>query len=245
MCTRARVCRCPDPHHHPHRPSLPKALIRSEKAQRDVVMYFDLHGHSRKMNVFMYGCDDRRKPRPAVRVFPKLLSWNAIGRQYVSFGDCSFHVKKSREGTGRVVVARELGIANAFTLETTFCGASFGPLKGCHFNTAHLVEVEITVDGSASRRTIALWALCRNHRERRNDDRMERPPAAVPQGVHASARARRRDDAGRCGEGVWGRERGVGRRGAPRSTPRREGGGALPQWFKTLAALGRQSSPLS
>ena len=28
-----------------------KALIRSEKAQRDVVMYFDLHGHSRKMNV--------------------------------------------------------------------------------------------------------------------------------------------------------------------------------------------------
>ena len=118
-----------------------KALIRSEKAQRDVVMYFDLHGHSRKKNIFMYGCDDRRKPRPAVRVFPKLLSWNALGRKYVSFGDCSFHVKKSREGTGRVVVARELGIANSFTLESTFCGASFGPLKGCHFNTAHLVEV--------------------------------------------------------------------------------------------------------
>jgi hypothetical protein len=42
-----------------------------------VFMYVDLHGHSRKQNVFMYGCDaDKRKPRPAVRVFPKLLSWN-------------------------------------------------------------------------------------------------------------------------------------------------------------------------
>lgn len=78
-----------------------KSLIRAERAQREVALFCDLHGHSRKQNIFMYGCDDRRKPRPAVRVFPKLLSWNEIGRKYVSFSDCSFHVKKSREGTGR------------------------------------------------------------------------------------------------------------------------------------------------
>ena len=48
----------------------------------------------------MYGCDDRRKPKPTVRVFPKLLSWNHLGQKYVSFADCSFHVRKSREGTG-------------------------------------------------------------------------------------------------------------------------------------------------
>jgi cytosolic carboxypeptidase protein 2/3 len=54
-----------------------KMLIRNERiSQREVFMYVDLHGHSRKQNVFMYGCDDKRKPRPAVRVFPKLLSWN-------------------------------------------------------------------------------------------------------------------------------------------------------------------------
>jgi cytosolic carboxypeptidase protein 2/3 len=40
-------------------------------------MYIDLHGHSRKMNVFMYGCEEKKaKPKPAVRVFPRLLSWN-------------------------------------------------------------------------------------------------------------------------------------------------------------------------
>jgi hypothetical protein len=43
-----------------------------------------------------------------VRVFPKLLSWNQYGRKYVSFADCCFAVKKGREGTGRVVVSKEV-----------------------------------------------------------------------------------------------------------------------------------------
>jgi len=73
----------------------------------------------------MYGCDDRRKPRPTVRVFPKLLSWNQYGRKYVSFSDCCFAVKKGREGTGRVVVSKELGIHNAYTMEATFCGGKY------------------------------------------------------------------------------------------------------------------------
>jgi hypothetical protein len=55
----------------------------------------------------------------------------------VSFKDCSFHVKKNRETTARVVVCRELSIRNSYTLEATFCGADFGPLKNYHFNTLH------------------------------------------------------------------------------------------------------------
>jgi len=117
-----------------------KNLIRDLKSTYEVAMFVDLHGHSRKMNTFMYGCDDRRKPRPTVRVFPKLLSWNQYGRKYVSFADCCFAVKKGREGTGRVVVSKELGIHNSYTMEATFCGADFGPLKDVHFNTAHLCE---------------------------------------------------------------------------------------------------------
>lgn len=58
----------------------------------------------------------------------------------MSFADCCFAVKKGREGTGRVVVSKELGIHNSYTLEATFCGADFGPLKDVHFNTAHLCE---------------------------------------------------------------------------------------------------------
>ena len=117
-----------------------KSTIRDLRNVYDVVMFVDLHGHSRKMNTFMYGCDDKRKPKPTVRVFPKLLSWNQYGKKYVSFADCCFAVKKGREGTGRVVVSKELGIQNAYTLEATFCGADFGPLKDAHFNIAHLCE---------------------------------------------------------------------------------------------------------
>ena len=118
-----------------------KTMIRHEHTVREVAAFVDLHGHSRKFNIFMYGCDDRRKPRPTVRVFPKLLSWNRLGGRYVSFDDCSFSVRKGREGTGRVVVAREINIKNSYTLEATFCGADFGPLAGCHFNTEHFMEV--------------------------------------------------------------------------------------------------------
>ena len=118
-----------------------KAMVRQEKAYRDVLLYVDLHGHSRKMNVFMYGCDDKKKPRPMSRIFPKLLSWNTLGRKYLSFADCSFSMKKGRESTARVVVAKELGIPNAFTLEGTFAGINFGPLQDQHLNGNHFQEM--------------------------------------------------------------------------------------------------------
>lgn len=54
-----------------------KMLLRNERmAEREVLMFMDMHGHSRKHNIFCYGCDDKKKPRPDVRIYPKLLSWN-------------------------------------------------------------------------------------------------------------------------------------------------------------------------
>lgn len=60
------------------------------------------------MNIFMYGADEKRRgvSCPSARVFPKLFSWNRLGRKYVSFKECSFAVKKGRESTARVVVVR-------------------------------------------------------------------------------------------------------------------------------------------
>ena len=118
-----------------------KNFMLAQKKLREIAMFVDLHGHSRKYNVFMYGCDDKKKPKPSVRVFPKLLASHAIGAKYVCFNDCSFHVKKGRESTARVVVAKEMNIPNSFTLEATFCGSNYGPLKNCHMNLGHLQEV--------------------------------------------------------------------------------------------------------
>lgn len=118
-----------------------KSFMAAQRKLRDITMYIDLHGHSRKYNVFMYGCDDKKRPKPQVRAFPQFFATHSIGRKYVCFSDCSFHVKKGRESTARVVVAKEINIPLSFTLEATFCGANYGPLKHCHMNIGHLQEV--------------------------------------------------------------------------------------------------------
>jgi hypothetical protein len=38
-----------------------------QRKLREVHMYIDLHGHSRKYNVFMYGVEDKKKPKPQAR----------------------------------------------------------------------------------------------------------------------------------------------------------------------------------
>jgi hypothetical protein len=117
-----------------------KTLIQEQKMFRDIFMYIDIHGHSRKYNVFLYGCDDKKKPYPKARDFPRLLSQHEIGRRYVCFEDCSFHVKKCRESTARVVVCREFNIPYSYTVEATFCGPDIGPLKYYHMNIGHLLD---------------------------------------------------------------------------------------------------------
>ncbi|KAF4042161.1 Zinc carboxypeptidase [Phytophthora infestans] len=118
-----------------------KELLIKERSSRGVAFYCDMHGHSRKKNVFMYGCDTKRKPNPAARGFAKLFSMQQTAKKYISFPDCSFKVSKDKETTARVVVANELRINWSFTLEASFCGANFGELYSMHFNTKHLREV--------------------------------------------------------------------------------------------------------
>ena len=47
--------------------------------EREIVVYCDLHGHSRKQNVFIYGCENRgdSQRRLRERIFPVMLNKNA------------------------------------------------------------------------------------------------------------------------------------------------------------------------
>ncbi|CAM9388127.1 unnamed protein product, partial [Hapterophycus canaliculatus] len=40
---------------------------------------------------------------------------------------------------------RDLGIGNSYTVESTFCGVDFGPLKDHHLNTDHLQEAGVAI----------------------------------------------------------------------------------------------------
>ena len=50
-----------------------KILIRHMNSERKVVLYCDLHGHSRRKNIFMYGNNIKESPH-VTRVFPYIMS---------------------------------------------------------------------------------------------------------------------------------------------------------------------------
>mmetsp|Transcript_108559 Transcript_108559/g.306027 ORF Transcript_108559/g.306027 Transcript_108559/m.306027 type:complete len:931 (+) Transcript_108559:180-2972(+) len=121
-----------------HHPTIyfAKNMFRHLLADREVVLYVDIHGHSRKKNVFMYGNSEISSLRE--RVFPRLLCRSS---DCFNFDDCCFKVQKSKESTARVVAYKEFSVLNSFTLEASFCGADFGPLGDQHFTTKHLEEM--------------------------------------------------------------------------------------------------------
>jgi hypothetical protein len=115
-----------------------KMLIKKFQEDREVFLVCDIHGHSRKKNIFMYGNSVPKNDKYKERVFPFVLEKQA---DTFSFADCSFAVQKSKEATARVVVWKEMGIQNSFTLEASFCGADFGRYADLHFNTDMLQEI--------------------------------------------------------------------------------------------------------
>uniref|UniRef100_A0A8P0P371 AGBL carboxypeptidase 3 n=1 Tax=Canis lupus familiaris TaxID=9615 RepID=A0A8P0P371_CANLF len=113
-------------------------MIRRLMEKREVILYCDLHGHSRKKNIFMYGCEGSDRCKALYlqqQIFPLMLSKNCPDK--FSFSACKFNVQKRKEGTGRVVMWK-MGIKNSFTMEATFCGSTLGNKRGTHFNTKDL-----------------------------------------------------------------------------------------------------------
>lgn len=113
-----------------------KQMLRQFKEETEVVLVCDMHGHSRKKNIFMYGCSSRSGVKE--QVFPKLLETNS---DLFSFADCEFGMQKTKESTARIVIYKEFEIVNSYTIESSFCGADFGKYRDFHFNPNHLQEI--------------------------------------------------------------------------------------------------------
>jgi cytosolic carboxypeptidase protein 2/3 len=113
-----------------------KKLIRTFAKDRELLLYCDLHGHSRRKNIFMYGNNLKDTPH-STRVFPYVLSKLC---DYFSFEQCRFSMNRQKDGTARIAMYKELNIANIFTMEASFCGADKGDLKGQHFSTEALMN---------------------------------------------------------------------------------------------------------
>lgn len=106
-----------------------KKMIKAFAKERPLLMYVDLHGHSRRKNIFMYGNHKQEAPEET-RLFPYIMSKVL---PCFAFSSCRFSMQRSKEATARVALFKELGNPNIFTMEASFCGASQGPLAGKHF----------------------------------------------------------------------------------------------------------------
>uniref|UniRef100_A0A8C8HRD3 tubulin-glutamate carboxypeptidase n=1 Tax=Oncorhynchus tshawytscha TaxID=74940 RepID=A0A8C8HRD3_ONCTS len=118
------------------------------------LVFCDYHGHSRKKNVFLYGCSVKEtvwqsgsavntatlKEDPGYRTIPKTLDRIAPA---FSFNSCNYLVEKSREATARVVVWREMGVLRSYTMESTYNGCDQGVFKGMQTGTGELEEMGV------------------------------------------------------------------------------------------------------
>nr|XP_055048746.1 cytosolic carboxypeptidase 4 isoform X1 [Misgurnus anguillicaudatus] len=119
---------------------------------RTPLVFCDYHGHSRKKNVFLYGCSMKEtlwqsgstintvslKEDPGYRTIAKTLDRIAPA---FSFNNCNYLVEKSRASTARVVVWREIGVLRSYTMENTYNGCNQGIYKGLQTGTRELEEM--------------------------------------------------------------------------------------------------------
>lgn len=70
-----------------------KKIVRLFSRERKVVLYCDMHGHSRNKNVFMYGNNYLDNPE-STRLYPFIMSKLCDN---FSFSDSRFSVHKSKE----------------------------------------------------------------------------------------------------------------------------------------------------
>ncbi|XP_014480717.1 PREDICTED: cytosolic carboxypeptidase 1-like isoform X2 [Dinoponera quadriceps] len=116
--------------------------------QRPPHVFVDYHGHSRRKNVFLFGCSrsgswsaaDRTKPDQPVQylMLPHLMQKTSAA---FALPLCSFKVERNKESTARVAVWRQLGVARSYTMESSFCGCDQGALAGLHLDTEHLKAI--------------------------------------------------------------------------------------------------------
>lgn len=98
-----------------------KKLVAEFHQQNPIVLYTDLHGHSRARRAFTYGNNYLHNPE-STRVFPYILS--KIAPDYFNYKKCKFKVEKSKQGTSRITLWRMIKTPAVYTLETSLCGGA-------------------------------------------------------------------------------------------------------------------------
>lgn len=111
-----------------------KELIARTATERPVIAYIDFHGHSSLHGTFAYGCPNPENDlKDTEKTFPRLFSYLADD---FSWEHCVFTFPKDRADAGRIVVRKEMGVVQSFTIETSFGGVKAGLHAGFLYDAA-------------------------------------------------------------------------------------------------------------
>lgn len=108
---------------NPHRALHPTVWHLKERLRgRRIDVYLDLHGHSKREGIFLYGGTySREDDRTAqVKLLPKLCSLASSDFKYYQ---CVFSIQDCKLTTARLVAFLQFGILHAYTVEASFSAA--------------------------------------------------------------------------------------------------------------------------
>ena len=84
-----------------------------------------MHGHNRKLGAFFYGGkyfnyeEDGRVKNALIRIIPLMCCKE---NNMYSLKSSRFHMDKSKEGTARQTVFKQLNVKHSYTLEASYLG---------------------------------------------------------------------------------------------------------------------------
>jgi len=87
--------------------------------ENQILIYCDLHGHSRLYNSFLYACHKGTGTLCSwtkARLLPRILAKNC---HMLNYRQCSFKVEPRKANTARIIVWKEFKVVNSFTWETS------------------------------------------------------------------------------------------------------------------------------
>ena len=126
-----------------------KKMIQVLNESHKIVLFCDMHGHTRKKNVFMYGCSYKTNDyldyryNLLAKVFPVLM---ASRNKFFSYPDSHFRIEPDTLSTARIVLSKLLEIPHSYTMEASF----FGPADPKAFGNEYKGDMHMNEQNLAS-----------------------------------------------------------------------------------------------
>ena len=117
---------------HHHLFQIKQKLINYKKKWK-IELCIDLHGHSKKYNIFCYACKHNSY---TCRILPFLIEKE---NQIFHMPSCTFGLTKNKQSTARAIISKMIKSENVLTLETSTFGW-MSSTKPKHFNPLDLFK---------------------------------------------------------------------------------------------------------